>query len=233
MARMIQRGLLVLALFLSPLSLFALDQEKLVPGAGPDDLYQGALQAYLAGDLDQAILLDSKALQLNPQFQKAEALLSVLVSEKDTARKTVIWIGGKPATVEQAPALPPPAPVTVLKERVITRTESAPRLDSQKLAELESRVQMVAFLLERDSFNQYHELAGAQAQSAKRLDEIAQSVKDMGRGMGLSNFLFLLALVVACLALWKSWRTSRELESRLRGGEGSGGSGDRKVVNFR
>ncbi len=48
--------------------------------------------------------MDTKALQLNPTFPKAEGLLSILISEKDTARKTVIWIGGKPATLEQGRA---------------------------------------------------------------------------------------------------------------------------------
>jgi hypothetical protein len=199
----------------------------------PNDLYQGALQAYLSGDFDQAILLDSKALQINPGFQKAQGLLSILISEKDTARKTVIWIGGKPPTITEAPPVAPLAPVTVLKERVVNNNRSAAG-DAQKMKELETRVQTVAFLLERDSFNQYRELTGAQVQTTKRLEEISSGLKDVGRGQTQGNFLFLLALIIACFALWNSWNTRRELKKQKRNSDRSDDSGEnRRVVNLR
>ena len=225
-------GMGLIILFLSPVLLHA---EGVVSGESADDLYQGALQAYLAGDFDQAILMDTKALQINPKFTKAEGLLSILISEKDTARKTVIWIGGKPATVEQAAPAPPPAPVTILKERIINNNGS-PRVDNKKLAELESRVQTVAFLLERDSFNHYRELSGAQVQTTKRLDEISQSLRDVGRGLGISNALFLLALLIACLALWNSWRARQEIQKQKRSQDRDkpdDSRGNPRVVNLR
>src|SRR5580658_2323427 len=85
----------------------------------PTDYYQSALQSYLSGDFDQAILLDSKALQANTQDKKAQALLSILISEKDNANKTVIWIGGKPAIVASPKSLEAPAPVTIIQEKTI------------------------------------------------------------------------------------------------------------------
>jgi hypothetical protein len=187
------------------------------PVPAPGDFYQSALQAYLVGDFDHAILFDSKALQDDPQDKKAQALLNILVSEQDAARKSVIWIGDQAATVQaSAAAAPPPSPVTVIRERTVReRPAASSGMDARKLAELEARVQTVAFLMERDSFSQYRELSGAQAQTTQRLDELTASLKDLGSGLKLSALLFLLALLVSSLALWKSWKNGRDLERRL------------------
>jgi hypothetical protein len=194
----------------------------------PDAYYQSALQAYLNGDMDQAILLDSKALQMNPQNQKAQALLTVLIGEKDTANKTVIWIGGKPATIEAAPVSQ--APVTVVREK--WSGARAPRMDEKKLQEVETRIQTIAFLLQRDSINQYKELTGAQVQTTSRLDEISFNIKEMRSGLNYGNLLFLLALIIACLALWNSWRTRQEMKRQNSRGR-SDDSRDDRVVNLR
>jgi hypothetical protein len=190
---------------------------------GPDVYYQSALQSYLNGDIDQAILMDSKALKVDPQNQKAQALLTVLIGEKDTAQKTVIWIGGKPATVEQSAAAP--APVTVVKEK----PAAGPRMDLGKVKEMESRIQMMAFLLQRDSINQYKELAGAQVENNRRMDQIAVSLKGLGFW---DRLLFLLALIIASLALWNSWQTRREMKRQAGRGR-SDDSRDHRVVNLR
>ena len=194
----------------------------------PDEYYQSALQAYLNGDMDQAILLDSKALQMNPQNQKAQALLTVLIGEKDTANKTVIWIGGKPATIEAAPVSQ--APVTVVREK--WSGARAPRMDEKKLQEVETRIQTIAFLLQRDSINQYKELTGAQVQTTSRLDEISFNIKEMRSGLNYGNLLFLLALIIACVALWNSWRTRREMKRQNSRGRPDDSRDDR-VVNLR
>ncbi len=201
---------LVLILLASFFANWTLAQTVELPQSA-NDYYQSALQSYLTGDFDQAILWDSKALQVDPQDKKAGELLSLLISEKDTANKTVIWIGGKPTVVEQGAAnAVPQAPVTLFKEKVVR----SPSADSQRLAELETRVQTVAFLMERDSFSQYRELSGAQAQTTKRLDDISFGLRDLGLGMRVSNILFVLALAVACLALWKSWKNGLEIKKR-------------------
>lgn len=172
-----------------------------------NDLYPQALQAYLAGNYDQAILLDSRALQADPKDAKAQALLSILVSEKDKASQSVIWIGkengGEPVPVSL------PAPVTVTQEK----TEAVPvsKRPARKvlaMAELEARVNAVAFLLERDQNSQYRELKGAQVSAQKRLDEISS------RSL-LGNILLLLALLVAVAALWKSWQNGEEMRRRM------------------
>ncbi len=177
-----------------------------------NDYYQSALQAYLTGDFDEAILWDTKALQLDPQDKKAESLLSILVSEKDTDNKTVIWIGGKPTVVQEVNPNPAPvaAPVTIIKEKA-ARPAAA---DNRKLQELETRVQTVAFIMERDSFNQYRELSGAQAQTNKNIQELSLNVKGLGFGMWL---LFILALALSSLSLWKSWRNGLAIKQQTAG----------------
>ncbi len=189
--------------------------EPVLPEPSPTpvaDYYQSALQAYLSGDLDHAVLWDSKALQSDPQDRKAQALLSILISDQDAAKKSVIWIGGNaPETAgEKSPELQ--APVTVVKE---VHGALRPPVDGRKLAELENRVQTVAFLLQRDSFNQYRELNNNQTQMAKELEKVSQMLKDAGIGFRYANLLFLLVLVIACLALWNSWKARRELEKQL------------------
>jgi hypothetical protein len=215
---------MVLALLVLPGLLWA--QTETAKDVSPDEYYQSALQAYLNGDMDQAILLDSKALQMNPQNQKAQALLTVLIGEKDTAQKTVIWIGGKPSTIEAAPVTQ--APVTVVKNN----GSNGPRMDGRKLQEVETRIQTIAFLLQRDSINQYKELTGAQVQTTRRLDEISFNIKEMKSGLNYGNLLFLLALIIACLALWNSWRTRQEMKNQSFRGRSDDSRTDR-VVNLR
>lgn len=203
------------------------------PAKSANDNYQAALQAYLSGDFDQAILLDSKALQTDPQDKKAQSLLGILVSEKDTANKTVIWIGGKPAVVQENTVIPEaPAAVTIFKDKE-TLPSPRPVTGSRKLSELETRVQTVAFLMERDSFNQYREMSSAQAQTSKRLYDIAVDLKGMGWGIRISNLLFLLALAVAGMALWKSWKNGEDIKRRMRSIQQPPATEEKnRVVNF-
>jgi hypothetical protein len=197
----------------------------------PTDYYQGALQAYLSGDFDQAILLDSKALQSDSQDKKAQALLSILISEKDNANKTVIWIGGKPAIVEPSQNPEVLAPVTIIQEKTVPSGIRPASAGSKKLAELEARVQTTAFLMERDSFSQYRELSGAQVATNKRLDDIS---KDLGNGAQRSNFLFLLALLLSGAALWKSWKNGQDIQKQKTTPASSSATGEReRVVSIR
>src|SRR5580693_2205452 len=180
----------------------------------PTDYYQSALQSYLSGDFDQAILLDSKALQANSKDKKAQALLSILISEKDNANKTVIWIGGKPAIVESPQSPEVPAPVTLIQEKTVPAPVRPASAGNKKLAELEARVQTTAFLMERDSFSQYRELTGAQVATNKKLEDINLTLKDLENGVQHSDVLFLLALIVSGAALWKSWKNGQDIKNQ-------------------
>lgn len=195
------------------------------PTPAGNDLYSQALQAYLGGNYDQAILMDSRALQADPKDAKAQALLSILVSEKDKANQTVIWIGKENGT--EVAAVDPPVPVTA---PVVAPQAKPPAARSsaktQGLAELQARVNAVAFLLERDQNSQYRELKGAQVGVQKRLDEInARSL--------WGNFLFLLALLVGATALWKSWRNEREIRHQMTFWHGHERNEQGRVVQMR
>ncbi len=178
------------------------------------DYYQSALQAYLSGDFDQAIFFDSKALQDNSQDKKAQALLSILISEKDDANKTVIWIGGKPAVVESSKNLEASAPITIIPSRTLKVGTHPFGVDNKKLAELEARIQTTEFLMERDSFSQYRELNEVQVDTNKRLEEISSNLKNLGNSVQHSNILFLLTFFVSIVALWKSWKNGQNIKKQ-------------------
>jgi hypothetical protein len=101
------------------------------------------------------------------------------------------------------------------------------------LAQLEARVNAVAFLLERDSNSQYRELSASQAVFNLKLTEISGTLKDLHRGTLWANILFLLALLISGLALWKSWKNGQELKQRM---DSMGRPGDRdadRIVQMR
>jgi hypothetical protein len=217
MKKIVLSSLLFLAFLVDPVLLRA-QSVPVVPAtvlpvqaSTGSDLYSQALQSYLAGNYDQAILFDSKALQTDPQDAKAQALLSLLVNEKDKANQTVIWIGKE--NVHEPMSVDLPAPVPGVQEKIVDRSApSRPSLKGQGMAELQARVSAVAFLLERDSNSQYRELTGAQNAVQKRLDEIDRSLH---QATVMSNIFFLLALLVALAALWKSWRNGQEIRHQM------------------
>lgn len=180
--------------------------------------YESALESYLSGDYEQAILLDSQALEVKPDYKKAKALLDVLVKEKDRMTKSEIWLRG-----EDQAKVPIPIPRSSTRaQRVIINHE----LDKEKLQELENRIQTVALLMERDSMDKFHELSDGQVQNNTRLDNIAKTVEDaqeaqkksdaeMAKGFGWNYFFSLLAILLASWALWNSRQTRKEQERQL------------------
>jgi len=224
-----------LALFLAPLLAGAA-----VKANRAQAYYQKAMEAYLAGEYDEAILMDTKALDLNPHYTKANALLQILVSEKDMAGKTVIWIGGKPSVVPQSKAAP--ERVMIVKKTV----EGLSEADKMKLKELEERVQVVGQLLERESQTRYKELADGQVLTSKRLTELGdvqdqtqKQLEDLkqtmaqNKGSIIPDLIALLALLVAGIALFLETRTRRELSRhRYLISQGIGRDITDKVVNI-
>jgi len=212
------------------------------PKQEQQDFYQKALEAYLAGDLDQAIVLDSRVLKADPRDLKASSLLNILISEKDQAGRTVIWIGGKPSAEAPAPQVKPVPRVIVQK-----RTAGLSAADRQKLQELEERVQLVGQLMERQTRERYKEMAEGQAQTAQRLKELGtaqegagqrlevlgRTLKEISKGSRVPTWLALLALLVAAISLLLQLRTRRELARQghlLR--QTYGTSDSEKIVRF-
>ena len=192
-----------------------------------DDYYGMALQSYLLGDFDQAFNMDSKSLELDPGHVKANALFSVLTTEKGWAPKTEIWIGGKSKVNQKRGGRP--VSVGIPKS-------TPPRLIPGKLEELESRIQIISLLNSMDSQERYRALSVRQAQNLDRLDEIAgrsddreaanqRRFGDNEKGFGILYLISLLALIVSGAAFWVNWKTRRSLAKRplapvIRLGEG-------------
>ncbi len=182
-----------------------------------NQFYQSAMQSYLAGDLDKAILLDSKALTVKPNFKKASDFLNTLVTEKEEADRTVIWIGegNSPAVVPMVPKpiLAPP-PVAPQNAQIGLPVRRVPGVTQKKFDELEKRIQVVATLLGRNSDDQYKELRMGLVDTANELkalrEETQKNLDRNERSQGIQDLLLLLVLLIASLALWESLGTRRE-----------------------
>src|SRR6185369_10092832 len=103
--------------------------------APADNLYPQALEAYLSGDVDQAILIDTKALQANPKDLKATNLLDLLAQEKSRSAQSVIWIGSEASLAKQTAQTPP----AVEPATKIVRTRYL-KADTSQIEQLEGEV---------------------------------------------------------------------------------------------
>jgi hypothetical protein len=181
-----------------------------------DRIYRQSLDAYLLGNYDQAIVLAAQSLQVDPNENKAQDLLAVLVAEKERIGRSEIWIAGKSPNDGPTPVTKPEAlgtdPSSVVDERVwselkilredVQRLRESQRKDSAKylMTLFEQRVQVIAGLLEKSSAGQVESVRKEQALTNKRLDSIAS------RGTVMAGFLMVLSvlsLVFSAMALWR------------------------------
>jgi hypothetical protein len=194
------------------------------------------MKAYLEGDFDQAILLDTRAIQADVKNQKASDLLAVLVKEKEQNKNTEIWIGADRAAA-QAPVvssditIPKPMPVSRTarhrsKKKLKPATPVTVVDQSADNKALEGRVETLLLLMGRNASDQYRELTTAQVDTVKRVDENLSRIKtlqaDVSRTMEESDSQLMLftvfqclALIAALLALWMAYRARVEIK-RLR-----------------
>lgn len=198
-------GLLTL---MSPLAGWAEPAES----KSEEDFYQSALQSYLNGDYDQAILMDSKALKINSKSEKAMALLTILASEQETVRKTNIWIGSDRIPAQAVARVA--SPMVHLRAKAQTPHTVTGGVDSKKMAELEAKIQTIAVLMETDSDSRYKELGAAQVNTNDKLDQLVKKIPS-SNGQGFRFFLDLLAISLAGLAFWSSLKT-RRIQRRLK-----------------
>ncbi len=168
------------------------------------EAYQGAMKAYLEGDFDQAILLDTQAIQADAKNQKASDLLAVLVKEKEQNRKSEIWIGSqKPAPAVPAVTAPAPIPAAQpapLKVRHVSIGTAS--------AAMEARVETIMLLMGRNSSDQYRELTASQVDTIKRVDD---GLNRLGWFRGFQW----LTLIITLAALGMAHRARVEIK-RLR-----------------
>ena len=199
-----------------------------------NEVYQSALKAYLEGDFDQAILLDTRAIQADANNRKASDLLAVLVGEKEQNQKTEIWIGSDKA-LNQVPLVSSPIPQTLpaasrVRHVSKTRSHKAPPLKAAAKevdnSALEARVETILLLMGRNASDQYKELTAAQMDTMKRMEENRGQIKDLQNELNrtvensetrfgwFAGFQWL-ALITALLALWMAYRARVEIK-RLR-----------------
>src|SRR6185369_10142763 len=151
--------------------------------APADNLYPQALEAYLSGDVDQAILIDTKALQANPKDLKATNLLDLLAQEKSRSAQSVIWIGSEASLAKQTAQTPP----AVEPATKIVRT----RYLKADTSQWEAKIQALSLLLTKDAESREKEMASAQAADTAKIEQLEGEVKTLqGKGglWGSVNF---------------------------------------------
>jgi hypothetical protein len=158
--------------------------------------YQGALKAYLDGDYDKAVLMDSLALQLDPQLDKAANLLNVLTIEMDKAHQTDIWIGSPGSSGQVTPLVPA---TSLVGKRIIPSKPA----DVTKLTQLQAQIQVMEFLMSRNSEEQVKIFQMTRKAPKEKPDLKIPSSPQV---------LFLLALLLAIIALVASMKTRQELK---------------------
>lgn len=189
-----------------------------------DRLYHKALDAYLIGDYDEAILHAARALQVEPNFKRAAELLSTLIAEKEELGKKEVWIGRRG---ESSPSKTAPMTVRVteaasdehawlweelhLLRDLITRLEQA--TSTPGMEDLERRLTVAVGLLMRHTTYQYDALRGEQQSMKNRLERLEQQGKGKWRRLLPLYALSTSSLFLALLA-WR--RSSAEKQQRHR-----------------
>lgn len=176
------------------------------------DLYQEALDSYLSGNYDKAVLLDTQALQADPQDRKASELLNILVYEMKWAHQTDIWIGAQDSPlspkIPAATAPPPPGKPSLRKTF---------KAGPAALSQLAAQIQVMNLLMARNAEEQAKMLKLAQGNEDGKWRDLSQRVAWL-EGQSPTDelvpmrILCLLALLVAFIALVSSLKTQKELK---------------------
>lgn len=146
-----------------------------------DVLYHKALNFYLDGNYDQAILFAAESVEKDPGNEKSKNLLSVLTSEKEQEGQTVIWLAGKPVFVNATPT--PSIPVVSLGvenntaiskniERLQTRLNNFYSSQESRNSQVAGQMQVIQELVKDNASGQYQELKNAQTDIYKELEKI-------------------------------------------------------------
>ena len=178
------------------------------PASQAEALYHQALNAYLEGDYDKALLLSAQSLDKDPSHLKTKNLINILATEKDQEGKTVIWISGKPAL---APAEPAPVPQVVQPPvRDDSKLESAIESlrtgmnrffgnQGYKNTQMEGQIRTIQGLLKSNSDNKYAEIQAAQVELNKKLEKLQSAGPDL-------RFLYLLCAASVFFSLLALFR---------------------------
>lgn len=140
-------------------------------GSVPDKtLYQQALDTYLNGDYDQAILLAAQSVEADPQDQKSRDLLTLLTKEKKEIGASEIWLpsqAAKPNGLMEnpVPALPTPVRSKAVQrqiEKIQERFNNFYVNQAQENGLFQGQILAVSELLRENANHQYDELRKSQ-----------------------------------------------------------------------
>ncbi len=181
------------------------------PGAVTgDSLYQQALDTYLNGDYDQAILLAAKAVQADPQNQKAQNLLTLLTNEKKDIGKYEIWLsgqGGKAATpIDDSAGVNADAGIQDQIQKVQQHFNYFYTAQTRENGQFQGQIQAVSELLRENSNHQYDELRKSQNDLIGQVQVISQG---HDRSLWILYFLCFMSMLLSFCALWAMLRGPR------------------------
>jgi TolA-binding protein len=173
------------------------------PAAG-DALYQQALDTYLTGDYDQAILLAAKAVQADPQNQKAQNLLTLLTNEKKDIGKYEIWLSSgqdktAPAPSASAPDASDAKGFQEQIQKVQRHFDNFYVAQTRENGQFQGQIQAVSELLRENSDHQYDELRKSQTDLIQSVQAISES---HDRNLWILYLLCLISIGLSSAAVW-------------------------------
>jgi len=182
------------------------------PGAVTgDSLYQQALDTYLNGDYDQAILLAAKSVQADPKNQKAQNLLTLLTNEKKDIGKYEIWLSNQAAKTagpidDSANAGLAASGVQDQIQKVQQHFNYFYTAQTRENGQFQGQIQAVSELLRENSNHQYDELRKSQNDLIGQVQVISQG---HDRSLWILYFLCFMSLLSSFGALWAMLRSPR------------------------
>jgi TolA-binding protein len=188
-----------------------------VPTAGPEgtgeSLYQQALDTYLNGDYDQAILLAAKSVEEDPQNQKAQNLLTLLTNEKKDIGKYEIWLSTRAdkagAPMDDSAGANTGALTNGFQDqmqKVQQHFNAFYTTQTRENGQFQGQIQAVSELLRENSNQQYDELRKSQNDLVQQLQIISRG---HDRSLWILYVLCLMSMLLSFCALWAMLRRPR------------------------
>jgi len=174
-----------------------------------DRLYQQALDTYLNGDYDQAILLAAKSVEIDPKNQKAQNLLMLLTNEKKDIGNYEIWLSTHTSNnLTTTPAISPTLTNTSdnLIENIEKRFNGFYSAQIRENGQFQGQIQAVSELLRENSNHQYDELRKSQTDL---MNEMESASRGSERNLWILYILCFSSMLLSACALWSIGRNSR------------------------
>jgi tetratricopeptide (TPR) repeat protein len=175
-------------------------------------LYQQALDTYLNGDYDQAILLAAKSVEVDPKNQKAENLLMLLTNEKKDIGNYEIWLSTHPSSklTAEPEALPESEPLSSGSSathdeigEVQKRLNVFYAAQTRENGQFQGQIQAVSELLRENSNHQYDELRKSQVDL---MNEMETASRGSERNLWILYLLCFGSMFLSACALWSIGR---------------------------